>query len=324
MQCTLRQVVLATVSSLAMMPGVAAAQNAGAKTDIPASFRLSTGVTYSSGSYGETEDTEVIAIPLSLTYSDNGFKFRVSVPWVMIDGPGSLLSTPEGRDVGGGDVGGGGDDSDSSGSAASGSGSSGSSGSGSSGSEVEVEDDDDVIDGGGVDGGGSGGGGIPLLDRRRSGLGDVNIYAGYSFDLGGGMYLDPSVKLKLPTASRADRLGTGQIDVTTAVDLVREWGPATVYLHGRRKFAGKPAGSTVRSTWGAGGGISMRAADGVSVGADYDWQQSAFALRPASSEISAWAKFRLGQGTSLTAYAGTGLNANSADVFGGLTVGYRF
>ena len=101
---TLRHVALVTAASLGAMPGVALAQAADEAADeIPASFRLSTGLTYSSGSYGEIEDTEVLAVPLSLTYSDNGFKFRISIPYVMIDGPGSLLSTPEGRDNFGGD-----------------------------------------------------------------------------------------------------------------------------------------------------------------------------------------------------------------------------
>lgn len=334
MKISIRHAALATVVSLATIPGMALAQAAdNTADDIPASFRLSTGVTYSSGSYGETENTDVVAIPLSLTYSDNGFKFRISVPYVMIDGPGSLLSTPEGRDIFGGDdriaSGSSSDDSSSgssgsssSGSGSSGSGSSGSSGSGSSGSEVEVEDDtggDVVVDDGVVDGGG-----FAAVDNKRSGFGDINLFASYSFDLGGGTYLDPSVKLKLPTASRTDRLGTGEVDVTTAINLVHEFGPATVYVHGRRKFAGKPTGSTVRSTWAAGGGVSLRAGDGVSIGADYDWQQSAFALRPASNEVSAWANFRMGQGISLTTYAGTGLNANSADLFGGVTLGFRF
>ena len=332
MKFSLRNIALATAASSFVLAGSAFAQDADdSEDDIPASFRLSTGLTYSSGSYGEIEDTEVFAIPLSLTYTDDGFKIRVSVPFVLINGPGSLLSTPEGRDAsGGGDDRGGNRDNSGSGSNSSGSnsgsggggGSSGSSGSGSSGSEIEVEDDldgdvisdDDVVDDGG----------FAAFDDGRSGFGDVNIYASYSFDLGGGLYLDPSVKLKVPTASRVDRLGTGEIDVTTAVDLVQEVGPATIYIHGRRKFAGRPLGSTVRSTWGAGGGVSLQAADGVSLGADYDWQQSAFALRPASSEVSGWANFRLGQGISLTTYAGTGLNSNSADLFGGATIGLRF
>ena len=62
----------------------------------------------------------------------------------------------------------------------------------------------------------------------------------------------------------------------------------------------------------------------MAIGADYDWQQSAFDGRQASSEISGWTNFRINCSLSLTAYVGTGLNANSADLFGGASVTMRF
>ena len=280
-----------------------------------ASFRISTGVSFSTGDYGEQENTDVFAVPVSLTYTDGPLKVRVSVPWVQVDGPGSLLSTPEGRDGGGGQGRGRGRGGDSD---RSGSGSSGSGGSGSSGSEVEVEDedDDDIID--------DDGGAAVATANKRSGFGDVNVAATYSFELGSSTFFEPTVKVKIPTASKAKRLGTGEVDVTISADLVQELGDVTVYAHGRRKFAGKPTGSTVRSTWGAGGGASFRVANGFSVGADYDWQQSAFTGRQASSEVTAWINARLAKGTSLTIYGTTGLNANSADVAGGATISFRF
>ena len=132
------------------------------------------------------------------------------------------------------------------------------------------------------------------------------------------------MKVKIPTASESKRLGTGEVDVNVSADLVQELGDVTVYAHGRRKFAGKPTGSTVRSTWGAGGGASFRVARGFSIGADYDWQQSAFAGRQPSNEVTAWINARLMQGMSLTLYGTTGLNANSADVAGGATISVRF
>ena len=320
-------------------PHMAAAQEAEAQTaSIPGSFTLSSGVSYSSGDYGELESTEVIAIPVSLTYRTGALKLRVSVPYVMIDGPGSLLSTPEGRDAFFGDSGGqgrgrgrgrGGDSdnsgsgSGSSGSGSSGSGSSGSSGSGSgsSGTEVEVENEveDEIIGDDGV----TDAGGFAAVDNSRSGLGDVNVSALYSFELVPGTYFEPQVKVKLPTASRADRLGTGQVDVTVSADLVQELGALTLYVHGDRKFAGKPADSTIRSTWGAGGGLSVNAGGGIYFGADYSWQQSAFAGREASSEVSGWLSTRINRSLSLTFYGGTGLNDNSADLFGGASLGLR-
>lgn len=308
--------------------GTGASAESKAAKPSDASFRLSTGVSYSKGDYGELEDTEVISVPVSLTYKKAGLKLRVSIPWVMIDGPGSLLSTPEGRDAflsdgrsGQGRGRGRGGDSDNSGPGSSSSGS-GSSGSGSGGSEVEVEDeaDDDILDDDGV----TDNGGFAGADTKRSGFGDVNVSALYSFRLGGGTYFEPQIKVKLPTASKSDRLGTGEFDVTAGADLVQEFGPASIYVHASRKFAGKPTGSTIRSTWTLGGGASIEAAEGLSIGADYTWQQSAFAGRQASSEISGWINTRLARGFSVTAYAGTGFNANSADLFGGLSAGIRF
>ena len=148
--------------------------------------------------------------------------------------------------------------------------------------------------------------------------------ATYSFDLGNAFYADVTGKLKLPTASRAKRLGTGKVDVTTSLDLIKDVGPASFYVSGRRKFAGKPAGSSLRSVWGAGGGASVLVAPGVSVGADYDWQQASFKGGQASSEVTGWTYFRLNRLIGMTLYAGTGLNRASADFLGGATLTVRF
>jgi hypothetical protein len=363
MQFQLKPALHAGALSLLLLPATAIAQanntragdgqdsvqDASAGVTTSGKFRLSTGFSYSRGDYGETEDTEVFAIPVSLSYVDGPLKVRVSMPWVRIDGPGSLLSTPEGRDNGfGGSEG-----------SQGGSGSNSGSGSGSSGIEVEDEDDgdliddEDILDGGSGDDGSGGdddssggsdddglddsgsrqpaslaaaaaGGGAALVDNRRSGIGDISVAATYSFDLGSDFYFEPTVKVKLPTASRKKRLGTRKFDVTLSADLVKEIGNASVYVHGRRKFAGKPGGSTIRSTWGAGAGTSLALNSNLLVGVDYDWQQSAFAGRRGSSEVTGWANIRLSAPLSLTVYAIAGLNRNSADAAGGATLSLRF
>ena len=325
---------LASGFGILVVPVTAHAQDGGAAIT-PSSFRLSTGVSFSSGDYGEAEDTDVFAVPVSLTYRQDGLKIRVSVPWVRVDGPGSLLSTPEGRDGGVGQGLGRGGDSDNSGSGSF----SGGSGSGRSGSGIEVEDDDDDDDSGSGGGGGDDDEGegraiaataalaeaaLTGTDNRRSGVGDVNITAIYSLDLGGDLFFEPGVKVKIPTASRRKRLGSGKVDVTVSGDLVKDLGPASFYLHARRKFAGKPSAATIRSTWGAGGGASLGVARGFSVGVDYDWQQSAFRGNRPSSEATAWAYTRLGGTVGLTIYGSTGFKSNSAEVAGGASVSIRF
>ncbi|MBB6124599.1 transporter [Sphingobium subterraneum] len=288
MEQKLHVVALASVAVMACLPAIANAKDG--------SLTLSTGVSYSEGEYGDIEATKVFAVPVSLTYKNGPWKMRVSAPWVKIDGPASLIATPDGR-----------------GGSGSGSGSS-NSGSGSGGSNVELEDGDRVIDDDV----------LTLTDNKRSGIGDASVSLTYSLDLGGDFYLEPSAKVKLPTASRKKRLGTGKVDVTLSGDLVKDIGDFSLYVHGRRKFAGKPEGSTIRSTWGTGGGASLNASEGVYVGADYDWQQSAFAGNKASSEITGWGSIGLTKNMRLTLYAITGLNSQSADFAGGASISYRF
>lgn len=274
-------------------PAFANEQQKADEDSSPESWRLSTGLNYSKGSYGEIDDTKVVSAPIGLKYTKGNFSIRVSVPYVRVDGPGSLIQTPEGS--------GSGSNSGSGRSGNSGHGSS-NSGSGNSGSGgVEIDDST----------------GVPV-SSKRSGFGDVVISATYSFDLGSDFYIDATGKVKVPTASTAKRLGTGEVDVTTGLDFVKAIGPATFYIHGRRKFAGKPTGSLIRSTWGAGGGASIKAGQAITLGADYDWQESAFAGNPANSDVTAWASARLNSKMNLSIFGSTGLNNNSADFAGGI------
>lgn len=333
--CNFKTILLAGAAATLLATPAAAADNG--------YFTLGTGASYSKGDYGEASDTKVLAVPVSLTYRKGGLKVRVSVPWVTISGPGSLIQTPEGRDAGGGLGGGTGGDNSGSGSSGSGSGDSGSnsgsgssgsgssgsgssgsgsSGSGSSGSGSSGSGSSGSGSGGSGSGSSTGGGDVvvddgavpsPTGNGRRSGIGDVTVSAVYSFDLGGDFYFEPGLKFKLPTASRSKRIGTGKLDVTVSADLVKDIGDASVYLHGRRKFAGQPTGSDIRSTWGAGTGVSYRIQNGLAVGADYDWQQSSVAGRGSSSELTGWTYFRVAKGVGMTVSATKGLNRNSAD-----------
>lgn len=274
-------------------PAFANEQQKADEDSSPESWRLSTGLNYSKGSYGEIDDTKVVSAPIGLKYTKGNFSIRVSVPYVRVDGPGSLIQTPEGS--------GSGSNSGSGRSGNSGHGSS-NSGSGNSGSGgVEIDDST----------------GVPV-SSKRSGFGDVVISATYSFDLGSDFYIDATGKVKVPTASTAKRLGTGEVDVTTGLDFVKSVGPATFYIHGRRKFAGKPTGSLIRSTWGAGGGASIKAGKAITLGADYDWQEATFAGNPANSDVTAWASARLNSKMNLSIFGSTGLNNNSADFAGGI------
>ncbi len=325
MSNSIKAVVLAGISCLAL-PGLAQAQSTGAElpaaqpTSEPAGgvLRLSTGINYSRGDYGDVLDTTVISAPVGLKYTIGNFSVRVSVPFVSIDGPGSLIDTPQGRDAGfgGSDNSGSGSSNSGSGSSNSGSGSSGSnSGSGSSGS--------------GSSGSGSTSGGsvtvptAPAATGRRSGLGDVSVTMAYSLPLTDTTFFDLSARVKVPTASTAKRLGTGEVDFTIGGDLSQDIGNASLWVGGRRRFVGKPVGSTLRDVWAIGGGASFRLDGGTIIGADYDWQQSTSALNGSSSEVTGWVNFRLSRKLRLQVYASTGFTTNSTDFAGGLSLSWR-
>jgi hypothetical protein len=318
------------------LPSLAAAQQGAdandGRTD-PGVLRFSTGINYSSGDYGDTRKTKVISAPVGLKYSKGPLSLRFSIPYVRISGPGSLIQTPEGRDAGfgGGDSGrssnsGSGSSNSGSGSSNSGSGSSGSSGSGSGGSSGSGSSGSGSS---GSSGGSSSSGGTvapgagAAQSSRRSGIGDASIALSYELNFGSEFYADVSGKVKIPTASKSKRIGTGKVDITAGLDLVKDIGNASIYAGGRRRFSGKPAGSALRSVWGAGAGASVRASDTVSVGMDYDWQQSSFAGSGGSSEVTGWANFRVAPKVQLQVYAGTGFTTNSADIVGGLSLSWR-
>jgi len=318
------------------------------------SWLISTGLTYSSGDYGEAEKTNVFSMPFSVKYRWGAFTLRVAMPFVTVDGPGSLIQTPEGRDggfndfddKGGGSSSGqddsGGDNSGSGGGGSDSSGSSGNSGSGSDnsgsgsggsghsgGSDDSGGGSDDGAGGGGSGGTGSGTGGDvenqpSAADTSRSGFGDINVTATYSFDLGDAFYLDMSAKLKIPTASVSKRLGTGLIDVTVGAELVKELGDWTLYAGARHRFNGSDARNDLRDVWGAGAGASYTVDAAWTVGVDYDWQQSSFDGNGASSEVTGWAAVQLTDDVRMVVYAGTGLTSNSADIDAGLSFGWQF
>lgn len=281
-------------------------------------IRLSIGGNYSTGDYDTVDRTQVWSVPVGLRITSGNFNIRVSVPFVSLNGPGSLIDTPQGRDGGGADDNGGGrSDNSGRGSSNSGSGNSGSggsnSGSGGSGSGGTVVDDSAT--------GGTGGG---TTTGRTSGLGDVSVSAGYSLPLTDSLYLDAGIRVKLPTASRARRLGTGEVDVTTSLELAYDFAGGSIYAGGRRKFAGNNATSTLRDIWGAGGGASFRLSPGVSVGADYDWAQSVSVNGGDISEVTGWMSFQLNRQMRLQIFASTGLSTNSTDFASGATLSYRF
>lgn len=259
--------VVAATQALSLAHAQESADSTRKTTQDKGNWRLSIGANYSRGDYGETIDTKVASFPIALRYSKDRFRVRVSVPYVILSGPGSLL---------------------------------------------------DRGDGGGVDVGDG-----DLRSERHQGIGDVSVSAGYLLPLGNGFSLDTTGRVKLPTASRAKRLGTGKVDVTTGLELIKNFKGGSLYVGGRRRFVGEPEGANLRDVWGVGAGGSVRVAKGLSMGLDYNWRQSSRTGGGDISEVSGWTNVRLNRQLRLTIYGGTGLTQNSSDLIAGTSLSYR-
>lgn len=247
------------------------------------SIRFSTGVHISTGRYGEAERTTVVSAPLALKYSRNNLSLRISVPYIWIDGPATLLDASHGGDAVTGGV-----------------------------SSLNEAGDLDAR-----------ANEFASVTGKRQGLGDVIVAATYSFDLGSNFYFDASGRVRLPTASTRNGIGTGKADILVSGDLGKEFGSTTVYLHARRRFLDSTGAPWLRNSWGAGAGVSLEVGDGPIFGIDYDWQGSPIEGERASNEVTGWASVRLARAVNFSLYGSTGLNSESAEFAGGMTLSVR-
>jgi len=80
------------VAALVMMSTQVAAQEAGN------SLRFSTGIEYSSGKYGGTDDIEEIYVPFTVRFGLDRVGFRLTVPYLAVDAPPDAIITDDGAE----------------------------------------------------------------------------------------------------------------------------------------------------------------------------------------------------------------------------------
>jgi hypothetical protein len=81
------------IAVFAAQPAIA--QSAG---DDP-SFSITTGVDYTTGAYGATEDTDILVVPVSARFKTGDWRFTATLPYLRIDGAGSIVGGGEGGPI---------------------------------------------------------------------------------------------------------------------------------------------------------------------------------------------------------------------------------
>lgn len=235
-------------------------------------WQFSLGADYSSGDYGDAEDTTLLAVPASVKHQGDNLWLRASVPYVRVDGPDGVIPGEGGVSPGGGN------------------------------------------------GNGGGGTGDAIDTNVRSGVGDVNLAAGYTLPVGDRTWFDLVGKVKLPTASKSKFLGTGTTDYTVMGELLHSFGGVSVAVNGGRRFNGSNDLYPLNDVWQAGGGIYGKAGEKTTLGLGYEWREGALDTSPNRSEITGSATYKFNPGLLLQAYGYTGLSDGSPDLGAGVQV----
>jgi hypothetical protein len=64
-------------------------------------WKIVAGVDFSSGDYGDSEDTEILYLPLDVSYAQGLWRAKVTVPWLQMKGPGTVIGAGDGGVVDG-------------------------------------------------------------------------------------------------------------------------------------------------------------------------------------------------------------------------------
>lgn len=230
--------------------------------------------------------------------------------------------------------GGGGDDDDDSGSGGGGGGDddSGSGGGGGGGGDDDDEDSSDALSRlkarkiaatgliGGIPIGGP-----DLPSSTRSGLGD--IITAFSYNLidhaPTGILFDITTRLKIPTASESQNMGTGKVDVAIQGDLFKTISKFTLSATLGYRILGNPSGITFHNVVYGGAGIGYRLSPTVTLGTSYNMGQSPVRLED-SRDLTLYLSQRVTDHFRLNIYGLRGFSERSPDWGGGINLRYVF
>ena len=157
----------------------------------------------------------------------------------------------------------------------------------------------------------------------RKGIGDLAVQAGYSFPLAS---VDGFIaaNVKIPTASRAKALGTGEFDYGVSGQLSRRFGRAIPFTSASYTVIGEPEGFETDNIAAASVGSHFLVGAASSVSIAYNFEESATAVVDDSHSVGIGLDTDLGSKIRLGAEARAGLSSDAPDARIGLRVGIGF
>jgi hypothetical protein len=174
---------------------------------------------------------------------------------------------------------------------------------------------------------GSAVGTVPVrTSGSASGPGDINLYARYSVEAlyDNNLFVDITGRVKIPTASFAKGLGTGEWDQSVQLDIASVFGNVVPFAAIGYRFTGEPEGFALRDVVYGTLGVQYTWSPTFATGIFYDVRQSSIPTAAAPQEGTAYANFKLSDRLSLNVYGVLGFSKNSPDAGGGTFLTYQW
>lgn len=158
-----------------------------------------------------------------------------------------------------------------------------------------------------------------------SGMGDMVGGLTYTAYEGSTLLVDVTGKVKLPTASKDDGLGTGKTDYIVQTDAYATLRPGfTVFAGvGYRRF-GDPDGTDFRNVFSGSTGFTWKVLQQATVGMSFDYRQAVLPGRDSMRELTPFAVWKFSDTTKLQIYAVHGYSRSSVDWGGGAVLMQAF
>jgi len=251
-------------------------------------WSLSAGFDYSSGKYGLNTTTDIWSVPLTLGYSGDRWRFRLTVPYIDVSGSSDVIPgigrvdngnpLSRGRSNGRG------------------------------GANAVIVN------------------GTVVTTGSASGLGDVTASAGYEFlqsaDRSFGMGLTGLVKFGTADADKG--LGTGKNDYGVALDIHKSYDSWTTYGSVGWTDYGNSSYIQLKNGFDATIGAGYHVSSGDTVGASYLYHEKIAVGGGPQSELTAYWNHRLTETARLQLYVLGGFANGSPDYGAGASVRYLF
>ncbi len=254
---------------------------------------VSLGYSRTSGDYGLDRDTTATIIPFSVTRSQGKWSAGITVPWVKIEGFGTVLVTGRGS------------------------------------RQISSSPNGGMYTSTGPGGYGSGGGMTSSTTGytrvSESGLGDINIFAGYdlvSSDNGPTVNLTGTVKFASGDEDKG--LGSGGTDYGIETGISYPVGRLTPFATAGYTFTGSGGGVDYQDYPYLSLGADLSITRGLDVAISWDWSDSLSNDSEAASEINAELDLKINRTWTATLTAGAGLSDASPDTSYGAGLSARF